>query len=100
LEKQAKETARRWLSFANGKEPGGRYFGGAEGGEGRTAVCDDRVGWEERTRQEDERVSEHDAWGGRRYREIEMLAEVWRGLEEGEVERRRKMLIDIGKFLG
>jgi carboxylesterase type B len=54
--RQATETARRWIAFANGKEPWERYH--AE--EGKTAIFDDLVGWETRKREEDERISQDD----------------------------------------
>jgi hypothetical protein len=65
--KQAIEMARRWIFFANGKEPWGEYMPPKQGGEGKIAVCDDIRGWQERTREEDVRIGLDDPWGDRRY---------------------------------
>jgi hypothetical protein len=54
--RQATETARRWIAFANGKEPWERYHAG----EAKIAICDDLVCWEMRTREENERISQAD----------------------------------------
>ena len=95
LEKQAKETARRWITFANAKEPWARY----EGTKKISAVCDDRVGWEERTMEQDRIVSEDDPWGKRRYEGIELLKAVWEKMGGEKTERARRVLIDIAKFV-
>ena len=94
LEKQSKEMARRWIAFANGRAPWPKYTSD----EKMMAVCDDRVGWEDRTREEDARISESDVWGKRRYQGIELLRKVWKEMEEKEgedtVNARRKGLLN------
>lgn len=71
--KMAKETARRWVTFANGGEPWQPYKSGQARSE-TIAVCDDLRGWTTRSVEEDEEVSKEDPWGERRYR-------AWRALE-------------------
>ncbi|KAK5054457.1 hypothetical protein LTR84_001348 [Exophiala bonariae] len=85
LERQARETARRWITFANGKEPWEEYrvnsltTGGNEASddasEAKIAIADDLHGWTVRTRSEDEQASKDDPWGERRYAG-------WRALEK------------------
>lgn len=75
--RQAKETARRWITFANGGEPWQPYTFSTQPGndnDSLIAVCDDLRGWTVRTVEEDERVSRDDPWGERRYH-------AWRALE-------------------
>ncbi|KAJ9602327.1 hypothetical protein H2200_013182 [Cladophialophora chaetospira] len=90
LQRQAEETARRWIAFAHGKEPWTPY----RSPEGMVAVCDDLVGWSTRTKQEDTRISEQQPWGTRRYKATELIRKIWREMEEEEgaeaVEEARK----------
>jgi carboxylesterase type B len=69
LRHQATETARRWILFARGKQPWSPYLVSSEGKDDDAviAICDDIVGWTERTIREDESVSKNDPWGERRY---------------------------------
>jgi carboxylesterase type B len=78
LEQQARETARRWITFANGREPWEEYRispDGKDASEAKIAIADDLHGWTTRTLSEDEEVSKNDPWGGRRYAG-------WRALEK------------------
>jgi carboxylesterase type B len=69
LKRQAFETARRWVTFANGQEPWDKYIVSNEKqiGEAKIAICDDLAGWTVRLIREDEEVSKLDPWGERRY---------------------------------
>ena len=69
VKRQALDTARRWIVFANGEEPWESSAPDHEDdvGSARIAVADDLVGWTVRTLDEDERVSKDDSWGERRY---------------------------------
>lgn len=79
IEKQARETAKRWVSFANGQAPWTKYevsrtATGTSGQEGmievkdaKIAIADDIHGWTIRTMSEDEELSKSDPWGERRY---------------------------------
>jgi carboxylesterase type B len=67
IAKQAMEMARRWISFASGKEPWGEYVPPAQDGAGKIAVCDDIRGWTARTREEYMRIGIDNPWGDRRY---------------------------------
>src|SRR6201999_1289500 len=69
LEKKAKETARRWILFANAREPWDEYVvaGSPESGDARLAVCDDIRGWHVKTLSQDEEESKTDPRGRRRY---------------------------------
>lgn len=70
LEQQARETARRWITFAYGQEPWDEYLisaGGTGASEAKIAIADDMHGWTTRTVSEDEEVSKNDPWGERRY---------------------------------
>jgi carboxylesterase type B len=69
LENQAKETAKRWIMFANGKGPWDEYVVHQSSGTGdaRIAVCDDIRGWHVKTVSQDEEESKSDPWGRRRY---------------------------------
>ncbi|EXJ71675.1 uncharacterized protein A1O5_05483 [Cladophialophora psammophila CBS 110553] len=59
LERQAKETARRWILFANGKEPWDEYVVSESGdtNSAKMAVCDDIRGWHVKTMAQDEEES-------------------------------------------
>ncbi|CAH0020338.1 unnamed protein product [Clonostachys rhizophaga] len=67
--RQARETARRWITFANGRVPWDPCFTDeiTEEGEAKIAICDDLSGWSVRTVKEDEELSKKDPWGERRY---------------------------------
>ena len=67
--RQAKETASRWIAFANGNEPWDPYVSGSNMkiDDARIAICDDIRGWTVRTVKEDEEISRNDPWGERRY---------------------------------
>ena len=69
LARQAKDTARRWITFANGHAPWEPYIVSSNGSsdDSKIATCDDLVGWSIRTLKEDEEVSKNDPWGERRY---------------------------------
>ena len=94
LEKQAKEMARRWIAFANRRAPWPKYTKE----ERVMAVCDDRVGWDDRTRDLDEKISEADVWGRRRYKGVELMRRAWREMEQSQgeevVNARRKGLLN------
>lgn len=69
---QALETAKRWISFANGLAPWDEYRvsvseRGMEEGQAQIAICDDIRGWHMRSLAEDEEQSLSDPWGPRRY---------------------------------
>ncbi|KIX92188.1 uncharacterized protein Z520_12069 [Fonsecaea multimorphosa CBS 102226] len=69
LERQARETARKWVLFANGEAPWDEYMV-AESGDtnnAKVAVCDDIRGWHVKTMSQDEEESKSDPWGPRRY---------------------------------
>lgn len=96
FQRQAEETARRWITFAYGEEPWAPY----ETLEGVSAVCDDISGWYERARGEDLRLSQHDPWGVRPYKATALIRQVWKDMEEKEgaeaVEAARKhWLLDM-----
>lgn len=82
--RQAREMARRWIAFAHGHEPWARYHP-KQGG--KLAICDDIAGWETRTTDEDERVSQRDPWGPRRYSGLRAIREAFARLEREGVER-------------
>lgn len=71
--RQARETARRWITFANGHAPWDPSFIiGANTtleseNESKIAICDDISGWTVRTLKQDEEMSKNDPWGERRY---------------------------------
>lgn len=77
LEVQARETARKWIRFANGKQPWDEYQvkatttkgnkSGIDASGAKIAIADDLRGWTVRTLAEDEVVSKSDPWGERRY---------------------------------
>ena len=54
-ERQAVEMGRRWIAFANGKEPWERYLPDQGA---KLAICEDLVGWETRTRDHDKRINQ------------------------------------------
>jgi carboxylesterase type B len=90
-ERQAKETARRWILFGNGKEPWPRY----EKSRKMTAICDDRVGWEDRAREDDHRVSQNDPWGKRRYEGLDLVRQVWENIDHDNIEFARERAVGI-----
>ncbi|OAP60918.1 hypothetical protein AYL99_05920 [Fonsecaea erecta] len=69
LERQARETARKWILFAYGQSPWDEYVVGEDGdtNEAKIAVCDDIRGWHVKTMSQDEEESKSDPWGPRRY---------------------------------
>ena len=77
LERQARETARRWITFAHGQAPWDEYrvpAGSSDASGAKIAIADDIHGWTTRTLAEDEEISKSDPWGERRYA-------AWRALE-------------------
>lgn len=85
IAKQAKETAKRWIMFANGQAPWDEYV--VAPGPGRTddakmAVCDDLRGWHVRTLGEDEVQSKSDPWGERRYEGWGAIERAYEALRE------------------
>lgn len=102
--RQAVETAKRWIAFANGKEPWDEYVPVSAGGEGKIGVCDDLRGWTVRTRAEDEITSMDDPWGDRRYGGLETLREAMTHLErEGSEEEdkanvARRQMFKVGVY--
>ncbi|OQV01425.1 hypothetical protein CLAIMM_06789 [Cladophialophora immunda] len=65
LERQAKETARKWILFANGQAPWDEYMIDESGdtNSAKMAVCDDIRGWHVKTMAQDEEESKSDPWG-------------------------------------
>ncbi|VUC23416.1 unnamed protein product [Clonostachys rosea] len=83
--RQAQETARRWITFANGHTPWDPCFTGAEASETETkiAICDDLSGWSVRTIEEDEEMSKKDPWGERRYPAWRVMSHALDSLRNG-----------------
>lgn len=77
-ERQALEMGRRWIAFANGKDPWERYLP-EEGA--KLAICDDLVGWEMRTRHVDEKISQEDPRGPRRHGGLRAIKDAFAQLE-------------------
>ena len=96
-EQQAREMGRRWIAFANGKEPWERYLPDQDH-KGTVAICDDLVGWETRTLKEDERTSQGDPWGPRRYNGMQAIKEAFEGLEKEGVIR-EELVNDVRKAI-
>ena len=96
-ERQAREMGRRWIAFAYGKDPWERYLPDQDHG-GKLAICDDLVGWETRTRKEDERLSNGDPWGARRYRGMKAIKEAFAQLESEGVMR-EELVNDVRKAI-
>jgi carboxylesterase type B len=90
-ERQAKETARRWITFGNGKEPWPRY----EKDRKMTAICDDRVGWEDRTREDDHRISQDDPWGKRMYKGLDLARQLWESIGPDKIEVTKEMAVGL-----
>ncbi|KAI1616874.1 Alpha/Beta hydrolase protein [Exophiala viscosa] len=67
LAKQACETARRWITFAHGKQPWDEYLVDEDETQAKIAVCDDLQGWTVKTVAQDEEESKSYPWGPRRY---------------------------------
>ncbi|EXJ58668.1 hypothetical protein A1O7_06096 [Cladophialophora yegresii CBS 114405] len=88
LEKQAKETAKRWIVFANGKEPWDEYVVRQKAGIGdaRMAVCDDIRGWHVKTVSQDREESKSDPWGPRRYDGWAALEDAFLSLKGPEMD--------------
>ena len=85
--RQAQETARRWITFANGQEPWDPYVIPRNGHitDAKIAICDDLRGWTVRTLKEDEIVSKNDPWGERRYAGWKAFADAFNSLKtEGD----------------
>lgn len=80
LERQALETARKWVTFAHGQEPWDEYRGDRELVQRKIAICDDLRGWETRTVAQDAEVSKSDPWGERRYAGWEVFGQVYDSL--------------------
>ncbi|KAJ6256958.1 Cholinesterase [Drechslerella dactyloides] len=68
--RQATDMARRWIAFANGRDPWDEYR--PDDGY-KIAICDDVNGWHVRTREEDIERSRGEPWGERRYRGWELI---------------------------
>ena len=86
--RQAKETARRWITFANGNHPWEPAATAASErksdiGESKIAICDDLAGWTIRSVREDEEVSKGDPWGERRYDGWRAFVAAFDALAEG-----------------
>ena len=104
--RQSLETARRWIAFANGKEPWAEYVPVSKGGEGILAICDEAEGWVERSRELDLRISRESVLGERRYEGWERIRKFFECLEkEGEgkgvdiVNEVRKTMCDVGPWI-
>ncbi|KAH8901175.1 alpha/beta-hydrolase [Thozetella sp. PMI_491] len=98
LERQACETARRWILFANGEEPWSPFFTPRDGSinMAKIAVCDDITGWTVRTLQSDEELSKGDPWGERRYTGWKAFAAAFHALRnsmegDGAVDKDQKV---------
>jgi hypothetical protein len=74
LARQAEQMARMWIRFANGLPP--LPDSEHEPEKRKIIIGDTSVGWQVRTRDEDEEVSKEDAWGERRYKHWQILKEV------------------------
>jgi carboxylesterase type B len=88
--RQAKETARRWISFANGKHPWEPIAMAGKGGDmskSRIAICDDLAGWTTRSVREDEELSKGDPWGERRYDGWRAFVTAFDALAEDEEDK-------------
>lgn len=87
-QRQAMETARRWISFAHGQAPWEAYIAKSDGvANAKIAICNDIVGWNTRTIADDEEISKNDPWGPRRYgglRAIIAALDALRSAEESE----------------
>ena len=83
LAAQAKETARKWILFANGKEPWDEYIVSQplQTASAKIAICDDLRGWHVKTIAEDEQQSQTDPWGRRRYDGWEAIEEAYLSLQ-------------------
>ncbi|KAK6379544.1 hypothetical protein LTS17_006462 [Exophiala oligosperma] len=93
LAKQACETAKRWITFAHGREPWDAYRleDGQDEMQARIAICDDFKGWHVKTLEEDEEESTMYPAGPRRYaawkaynEALDALREPGMSEEEGE----------------
>ncbi|KAJ9607899.1 hypothetical protein H2200_007978 [Cladophialophora chaetospira] len=82
LATQAKETAKRWILFASGQEPWDEYIVSQpqHTASAKIAICDDLRGWHVKTVSEDEKVSQTDPWGRRRYAGWEAIEEAYQSL--------------------
>ena len=92
--RQAVGMARRWIAYAHGKDPWPQYKAGY--GEKKIAILDQVDGWVVRSREEDEKHSGSgdgaDLWGGRRYKQWEIIDEVMEAvLNRGGEEKDGKM---------
>ncbi|KAI7972800.1 hypothetical protein EIK77_003946 [Talaromyces pinophilus] len=69
--RQAQDTARRWITFANGHapwDPSATIDANTTlESDSKIAICDDISGWTVRTLRQDEERSRNDPWGERRY---------------------------------
>lgn len=111
--RQAVGMARRWITYANGMDPWPQYKSGP--GEEKIAILDEVHGWVVRSREEDENHSANgdatDLWGGRRYRQWEIIDEVMeavlnkRGEKDGKtaglrrLQRGRQIVQDLPAYM-
>lgn len=82
--RQAKETARKWIAFANGQRPWEPYASSNTAGieDTQIAICDDLRGWTVRTTKEDDQISRDDPWGERRYHGWKAFGTAFNALKE------------------
>lgn len=98
---QAKETAKKWILFANGKEPWDEYIVPQPGrtDKAKIAICDDLRGWHVKTIAEDEEQSQTDPWGRRRYDGWEAIEEAYLSLRHaGGHEETWAQAVDAFRF--
>ncbi|EPS36637.1 hypothetical protein H072_9913 [Dactylellina haptotyla CBS 200.50] len=98
-QRQSEQMAKMWLAFANGKDPWDEY---KEADGWKIEICDDINGWHTRTREEDEKRSQDEPWGERRYKAWNLLREAFESVyKEGgdeKVEWARRTMWDKKTF--
>jgi hypothetical protein len=102
LGRQARETARRWVTFAHGQEPWDPCIvpDGAVPGDAKNSIGDDLVGWTVRKLREDEEVSKNDPCGERRYAGWRTMLAAFDALKingnDGELNTAGLQLLQLG----
>ncbi|KAF7558986.1 hypothetical protein G7046_g5167 [Stylonectria norvegica] len=98
---QAQETARRWITFANGQEPWDSYRIPENGqvADAKISICDDLRGWTVRTLEEDEMISKNDTWGPRRYGGWKAFNKAFSSLKaEGDDDARHSDAVNLARL--
>ncbi|KPI36645.1 Para-nitrobenzyl esterase [Cyphellophora attinorum] len=88
LQRQAEETAKRWILFANGKEPWEEYKIDEQhdARDAMIAICDDIRGWHSKTVAEDKKESQSDPWGPRRYAGWKAISDAYESMRTPDMD--------------